>query len=223
MQTARVETIKTQSPVYKLVTVTLKAKKVRWSPGQVVTLRIPSYGLTTLAIIANDEKLKRYELLASNTTIPEHALQQSAPGEEVAISAPKGKGIPAHHFISHDVVLITDNTGLGATLSFARYLAEREKEYGNITMFYLAPESAEILMKETLRELQKHFPVIMHAGPIMNNVTKRIEYNPLRAKTLMCVADATKNDVLDYYVKPLGISYKDVFLWHEGESALLMK
>lgn len=219
MQKTYIKEIRTQSPTYKLVSIKppLSAvKKKAGTPGKAVTIHLWGYGSITLPTSNN------YELLVSNETIPGSALQQMESKEEILISPEKGKGFPLNQLFHNDIMLITDNYGLGAALSFIAYAAKYKKQFNHITILYIIPDQAEILMKEKIKEIQKEFPLFINSNTHRHIEIQQIEYNPLSSKALICASKNIKNTILDSYIKPLGISYKDTLMWNDGDTKAIL-
>lgn len=228
MYKASIVSIRTQSPTYKLIEMATQQNKTTPTknktvlPGQVCDIHIWAYGTLTLPITPSTQNKDAFEFYVSNETIPGNALHHMRIKDDIEISQPKGKEFPCKEFLQHTMLCIIDNTGISALLSLIPYCMQHKKEFKKIVILYNVPEQSEILAKEKLKEIEKQFRLIIQTGTPKPIKQVETEINPLITKVSLCVAPEKQESMIRAYVKPLGISYKNTFMWNNGNTKTLL-
>jgi len=215
MKTAIIGAIETHSPTFKLLRLEgqgrllLKNKnQLCFLPGQEIVVNVWGYGRKSFPLVSSPYEGRFCEIIVPNNDIISQALLQLSPGESIQIGQLQGQGFPLKEMLKKDLLLVADNSGLGACASLLTYLTKKRNLFGKIIFIYQLEEPPEIILKERLEEWKQSFNVVI--ATTLTVLEPEITLNPLIAKALLCVQPHLVRSVLERFVQPLGISYRDI-------------
>ncbi|SNB46024.1 FAD/NAD(P)-binding protein [Geobacter sp. DSM 9736] len=123
-----------------------------FSPGQFIQLSVPAGGEVPISLAGTpgDSHLELCVRRAGHVTNLLHCLSADA---KVAVRGPFGNGFPVEKWKGKDVLMLAGGLGMAPLRSLLRYLLERRREYGEITLMYGARRTDLLLFREELAVL----------------------------------------------------------------------
>jgi len=104
--------------------------------GQVVKVRTPA-GEGYFALASAPAPGGAAELLVKRGgKVADAAIALAAPGAEIDVSAPFGKGFPVEEAVGRDVLLFAAGSGIAPIRSLVQHLLARRDDFGRVTLFY---------------------------------------------------------------------------------------
>jgi NAD(P)H-flavin reductase len=105
-------------------------------PGQVVKVRTPE-GEGYFALASAPQPSGQVELLLKRGgRVADSALARAAPGRELEVSAPFGRGFPVEEARGRDVLLFAAGSGIAPIRALIQHLVADREAFGRATLFY---------------------------------------------------------------------------------------
>ncbi|RJQ14632.1 hypothetical protein C4553_01000 [Candidatus Parcubacteria bacterium] len=229
MKEAFIVSIETQSPSTKLLRIKTNGpfsekdkEGLFFNPGQSIMIKAWGYGKKIFPIASSPYEGRFLEIFTKRGDRFSETINSFSNTEPLLIDDIKNKGFPIKDIENKDILIITDSFGIAAAHSFLPHLSKNKKLFGKTAIIYNIEEESEILYKNELQEIKEKFNFIINSNSSNTAFNEKIEYNPLKTKTLLCVSENKIQYVLKTYIKPLGISYRDVFIWSNGKTNKLI-
>jgi NAD(P)H-flavin reductase len=106
-------------------------------PGQVVKLRAPEVGDGYFALANAPAAAGVGELLVKRGgAVADAVIARAAPGAEVHVSAPHGRGFPVEAARGRDVLLFAAGSGITPIRALVQHLIADRKNFGRVALFY---------------------------------------------------------------------------------------
>ena len=105
-------------------------------PGQVVKIRTRA-GEAYFALSSGPAADRRADLLLKRGgRIADAAVSAAAPGRDLELTAPFGKGFPVAEAEGRDVLLFAAGSGIAPIRSLVQHILGRRERFGRVTLFY---------------------------------------------------------------------------------------
>ncbi|HKI59965.1 MAG TPA: FAD-binding oxidoreductase [Mariprofundaceae bacterium] len=149
-----------EDTVVKLTCETIDQKPVQpFTAGQFVVIGIPDVKIPApayFAIASSPEETNHYEFVVKRGAAMADHLAELAPGAEVQVEGPMGKGFDLEPFKGSDVILMGVGTGISPLRSVWRSIIQNREAFGTVTIYagFLSP--LHQLLTDEMESLSDH-------------------------------------------------------------------
>jgi len=125
-------------------------------PGQVVKVRTAA-GEGYFALASAPSPGGPVDLLVKRGgKVADAAIAVAAPGGELEITAPFGKGFPVEEAVGRDVLLFAAGSGIAPVRALVQHLLARRDQHGRITLFYGQRHGADFAYLREHLDWERH-------------------------------------------------------------------
>ena len=124
-------------------------------PGQFIELSIFGVGEAPISICSSPTQEDSFELCVRKAGTVTGALHRLEAGDEVGIRGPYGNGFDVKAMEGADLLVVAGGLGLAPARGLVKYVLDRRRDYGKVTILYGAGNPAERLFTDDLAEWVK--------------------------------------------------------------------
>lgn len=148
---ARILSITDLTPSEKLFRLKLlEGDELGHQPGQFVQLSLLGFGEAPISVASSPTRQGYFELGIRRIGSLTSAMHEKKAGEIVGIRGPYGHPFDLSAMGGKDLLLISGGCGLAPLRSLIQYAADRQQDFGGVTILYGARNPEQILFKEDL-------------------------------------------------------------------------
>ncbi len=150
---ARITAVEDVAPNTRLFTLDQKAI-MDWVPGQFVEISVPGYGEAPFGITSSplDGKVQICIRSMGNVSTKLNALSK---GDSIGIRGPLGNGFEWKNIRGKNLLIVAGGMGLVPIRPLIRYLGQKRKEFGDVTILYGSKCQSDLLFKDEFEEWGK--------------------------------------------------------------------
>jgi len=151
-----IKEIKNTSNDTKLFKVMFKDKNDRasreydYKPGQFVQLSVLGSGEVPISIASSPTQKGYLEFLVRKIGSVTSAIHQLKEKDEIGIRGPYGKYFPIEHMKGQDLIFIGGGCGLAPLRSVIKYVLDKRKDYGDVTVLYGARTRDDMIFRDEI-------------------------------------------------------------------------
>jgi sulfite reductase subunit B len=127
-------------------------KPLGHKPGQFVEVSIFGAGEAPISICSSPTQEGSFELCVRNVGSVTNLIHHLEAGAVVGLRGPFGNGFDMDLLKGKDVVFVAGGLGLAPARGVIKYVLDRRREFGKVTILYGAKTPSELLFKEDLAE-----------------------------------------------------------------------
>ena len=121
-------------------------------PGQFVEVSIFGVGEAPISICSSPTQEGSFEMCVRNVGSVTNLLHKMDAGAPLAIRGPYGNGFDMTAMQGKDVVFVAGGLGLAPARGVIKYVLDKRRDFGKVTILYGAKNPSELLFKEDLSE-----------------------------------------------------------------------
>jgi sulfite reductase subunit B len=121
-------------------------------PGQFIEVSIFGVGEAPISICSSPTQEDSFELCVRKAGNLTGALHKLEAGAAVGVRGPYGNGFDVDAMRGADVLFVAGGLGLAPARSVIKYVLDRRRDYGKVTILYGAKNPTEQLFREDLAE-----------------------------------------------------------------------
>lgn len=150
---AKITSVKELATNTRLFTLEQKAVK-DWVPGQFVEVSVPGYGEAPFGITSSplDGNVQVCVRMMGSVSTRMNALSV---GDTIGIRGPLGNGFEWKHVKGKNILIVAGGMGLVPIRPLIRYIGQKRKEFGNVTILYGSKCQSDLLFKDEFAEWKK--------------------------------------------------------------------
>jgi sulfhydrogenase subunit gamma (sulfur reductase) len=132
-------------------------------PGQFVEVSLLGQGEAPISISSSPSRsVDTFELCVRRAGRLTQALHRLAPGDQVGVRGPYGRGFPLDRFRGKDILFAPGGLGLAPLRSAINEVLDDRNNYGRVTILYGARSPAELLFHDELDQWAGRGDVEVH-------------------------------------------------------------
>lgn len=125
-------------------------KPLGYEPGQFVGVTVFGVGESPISICSSPTQGNAFELTVRKVGMVTSALMKYGEGDRLGIRGPFGNHFGYEAMKGQDVLFVAGGLGLAPTRSLIRYVLDKRKDYGKVTILVGAREPKLLLFREEL-------------------------------------------------------------------------
>jgi sulfhydrogenase subunit gamma (sulfur reductase) len=130
----------------------LEGEPLRYEPGQFVSVMLFGIGEAPISISSSPTQGDVFELTVRSVGTVTKALMAYAKGDRLGIRGPFGNRFDYEAMKGHDVLFIAGGLGLAPTRSIIRYVLDKRRDYGKVTILVGAREPKLLLFSNEIQQ-----------------------------------------------------------------------
>jgi len=170
----------------------MEGEPLRYEPGQFVGVTVFGVGEAPISICSSPTQGDVFELTVRSVGMVTDALKTFKKGDRLGIRGPFGNRFDYEGMKGQDILFVAGGLGLAPTRSLIRYVLDKRKDYGEVTILVGAREPKWLLFRNELDEWVKRRDVKTHVtvdrcGPewkgcvgVITRLFQKIKMDPAR-------------------------------------------
>jgi NAD(P)H-flavin reductase len=148
----------------KVFTIELpKGVSLNHRPGQFVGVSVLGVGEAPISISSSPSRSNgNFELCVRRAGDVTNALHGLAPGAQIGVRGPFGRGFPVERFQGKDILFAPGGLGLAPLRSLINEVLDDRGKYGRVVILYGARTPGDLLFKDELERWSKRDDVELH-------------------------------------------------------------
>ncbi len=127
-------------------------KPLGQKPGQFVEISVFGAGEAPISICSSPTQEDSFEMCVRNVGSVTNLMHQMEAGATLGMRGPYGNGFDMEAMKGHDVLFVAGGLGLAPARGVIKYVLDKRRDYGDVTILYGARNPSELLFKEDLSE-----------------------------------------------------------------------
>ncbi|MBM4017210.1 MAG: oxidoreductase [Planctomycetes bacterium] len=139
-----------------------EGEAMRYEPGQFVEVMVFGIGEAPISICSSPTQGEAFELSVRSVGVVTNRLKEFKAGDRVGIRGPFGNHFDYAAMKGQDVLFVAGGLGLAPTRSLIRYVMDKRKDFGKVTILFGAREPKWLLFRSEVEAWQKRGDVDVH-------------------------------------------------------------
>jgi len=127
-------------------------KPLGHKPGQFVEVSMFGVGEAPISICSSPTQEDSFEMCVRNVGSVTNAMHKLEPGSPIALRGPYGNGFDVQAMKGKDMLFVAGGLGLAPARGVIKYVFDRRRDFGKVTILCGAKTPPELLFKEDLAE-----------------------------------------------------------------------
>ena len=140
----------------------LEGAPLQYEPGQFVEAMVFGTGESPISICSSPTQGEAFELTVRSVGLVTNALKAFKAGDRLGIRGPFGNTFDYKAMKGQDIVFVAGGLGLAPTRSLIRYVLDKRKDYGKVTILFGAREPKWLLFRQEVEQWTKRGDVDVH-------------------------------------------------------------
>jgi sulfite reductase subunit B len=128
---------------------------LEYEPGQFVSVTVFGLGEAPISICSSPTQGEVFELTVRSVGLVTNALKQFKKGDRLGVRGPFGNHFDYDVMKGQDIIFVAGGLGLAPTRSLIRYVLDKRKDYGKVTILVGAREPKWLLFRDEVQEWAK--------------------------------------------------------------------
>jgi len=159
---ARIAAAEQMTETERFLRVEVDGEPLRYEPGQFVEVMVFGIGEAPISICSSPTQGDAFELTVRSVGLVTNALKTFKAGDRVGIRGAFGNHFDYDVMKARDVLFVAGGLGLAPTRSLIRYVLDKRKDYGKVTILFGAREPKWLLFRNEVEAWAKRGDVDVH-------------------------------------------------------------
>jgi sulfite reductase subunit B len=159
---ARIAAAEQMTDTERFFRLQLEGAPLVYEPGQFVEVMLFGTGEAPISICSSPTQGDAFELTVRSVGMVTNAMKSLKAGDRLGIRGPFGNHFDYDAMKGQDVIFVAGGLGLAPTRSLIRYVLDKRKDYGKVTILFGAREPKWLLFRQEVDQWAKRGDVDVH-------------------------------------------------------------
>jgi sulfhydrogenase subunit gamma (sulfur reductase) len=159
---ARIAAAEQMTDTERFFRIQLEGAPLVYEPGQFVEAMLFGTGEAPISICSSPTQGDAFELTVRSVGMVTNAMKSLKAGDRLGIRGPFGNHFDYDAMKGQDIIFVAGGLGLAPTRSLIRYVLDKRKDYGKVTILFGAREPKWLLFRQEVEQWAKRGDVDVH-------------------------------------------------------------
>jgi len=159
---ARIAAAEQMTDTERFFRIQLEGAPLAYEPGQFVEAMLFGTGEAPISICSSPTQGDAFELTVRSVGMVTNAMKSLKAGDRLGIRGPFGNHFDYDAMKGQDIVFVAGGLGLAPTRSLIRYVLDKRKDYGKVTILFGAREPKWLLFRQEVEQWADRGDVDVH-------------------------------------------------------------